>query len=86
MLEEILSKLKSEITSIIAEVAEISEAEITEEAPLQDLGVDSIMALEIVALVEQKYKVEISEEEMAEINTVGDILANLAHRGLVGNR
>jgi acyl carrier protein len=67
-------KVKSDTVTIIAELAEIPEEEITEEAILQKLGVDSLMALQIVARMEKKYQVEIPEEEIGKIRTLRDIL------------
>ena len=67
-------KVKSETVAIIAELAEIPGEEITEDASLQKLGVDSLMALQIVARMEKKYQVEIPEEEIGKIQTLRNIL------------
>jgi acyl carrier protein len=67
-------KVKSDTVTIIAELAEIPEEEIKEDANLQNLGVDSLMALQIVARMEKKYQVEIPEEEIGKIRTLRDIL------------
>jgi len=57
--------LKEELRQIIIEVTEVEE--IPEETPFADLGIDSMMAIEIVADVEKKYDVTIEEEELAEL-------------------
>ncbi len=57
--------LKDELREIITEVTEIED--IPEETPFADLGIDSMMAIEIVADVEKKYDITISEEELAEL-------------------
>ena len=67
-------KVKSDTVQIIAELAEISGEEITQDASLQKLGVDSLMALQIVARMEKKYQVEIPEEEIGRIQTLRNIL------------
>jgi len=57
--------LKEELRQIIIEVTEVEE--IPEDTPFTDLGIDSMMAIEIVADVEKNYNVTIEEEELAEL-------------------
>lgn len=57
--------LKEELKAIIAEVAEIDE--VPDETPFADLGIDSMMAIEIIADVERQYKLSIPEDEVAEL-------------------
>jgi acyl carrier protein len=54
--------LKEKLRAIVAEVSEIDE--IPDETPFADLGIDSMMALEIVSAVERQYKVSVPEEEL----------------------
>ena len=58
-------KLKDELRQIIAEVTEVED--IPEDTPFADLGIDSMMAVEIVADVEKAYDVTIAEEELEEL-------------------
>ena len=57
--------LKQELKQIIVEVTEVEE--IPEDTPFADLGIDSMMAIEIVADVEKNYDVTIEEEELGEL-------------------
>lgn len=57
-----MSELKQKLRAIVAEVSEIDE--IPDETPFADLGIDSMMALEIVAEVERQYKVAVPEDEL----------------------
>jgi acyl carrier protein len=57
-----MSELKQKLRAIVAEVSEIDE--IPDETPFSDLGIDSMMALEIVAEVERQYKVTVPEDEL----------------------
>lgn len=57
-----MSELKEKLRAIVAEVSEIDL--IPDETPFADLGIDSMMALEIVAEVERTYKVSVPEEEL----------------------
>jgi acyl carrier protein len=67
-------ELRKEIKNKVSEITEISEDKLTDEAKfVEDLGVDSMMALEIVASVEKKYKVTIAEEDIPKIKSLKDI-------------
>lgn len=57
--------LKDELRQIITEVTEVED--IPEDTPFADLGIDSMMAIEIVADVEKNYDVTISEEELTDL-------------------
>jgi len=57
--------LKDELRQIIAEVTEVED--IPEDTSFADLGIDSMMAIEIVADVEKKYDIEIAEDELGEL-------------------
>ncbi len=57
-----MSDLKEKLRAIVAEVSEIEE--IPDEAPFSELGIDSMMALEVVAEVERQYKLSVPEEEL----------------------
>jgi acyl carrier protein len=54
--------LKEKLRAIVAEVSEIDE--IPDATPFAELGIDSMMALEIVSEVERQYKVAVPEEEL----------------------
>ena len=52
-----LDQIGSEVTSLIAEIIEVPEGELDPDASfIDDLDVDSLMALEIVANIEKKYR------------------------------
>ena len=57
--------LKAELREIIVEVTEVEE--IPEETTFADLGIDSMMAIEIVADIEKKYDLTIEEDELPEL-------------------
>ena len=65
--------LKREIAEIVAEIAEVDAATISPDAELEDLGVDSLDGLRIVAAVEKKYGIVIEEAEITTIRTMPDI-------------
>jgi acyl carrier protein len=75
--------LKDELRQLITEVTEVEE--IPEDTPFADLGIDSMMAIEIVADVEKNYDVTISEEELGELTNLkavyDKVQAKLAQAG-----
>lgn len=66
-------------------ISRISGTDPGELAPEQDLvadlGVDSPRALELLVELEDRLGVEISDEDAAALNTVGDILAYVERLG-----
>jgi acyl carrier protein len=71
-----MSELKEKLRAIVAEVSEIDE--IPDETSFSELGIDSMIALEIVAEVERTYKVRVPEEELKNVtnfNAVYDLFA-----------
>lgn len=60
-----MSDLKSEVKKMICEIIEVEPEKLAEEAKfVEDLGVDSLMALEILASLEKKYRVKIPEDKL----------------------
>ncbi len=55
--------LKEDLRALVAEVAE--KDEIPDGATFQDLGIDSMMGVEIVAAVERQYHIKIEDDEIA---------------------
>ena len=65
--------LKEELRELIAEIAE--KDEIPDDVAFKDLGIDSMMGVEIVAAIERKYQVKIEDAELAEITTLNSSMA-----------
>lgn len=63
--------LKEKLREIIAEVSELDE--IPDDVPFRDLGIDSMMAVEIVAEVERTYKLSIPEEELQDLTDFNQV-------------
>lgn len=55
---DLLEKLRA----IVSDVSEVDE--IPDETPFKELGIDSMMAIEIVAEVERTFKLSIPEAEL----------------------
>lgn len=57
--------LREKLREIIAEVSEVDD--IPDDTSFAELGIDSMMAIEIVAEVERTYKLSIPEDELQEM-------------------
>ncbi|MCX5666115.1 MAG: phosphopantetheine-binding protein [Candidatus Omnitrophica bacterium] len=67
--------LENDLKDIIAEIVEIERDKITPEADfVEDLGMDSMMALEILASIEKKYKLRIPEENLIKITNFNSVM------------
>lgn len=78
MVKKSFEEIKKEVKKLISEIAEVSEEELKEEARFtEDLGVDSMMALEIVASIEKKYKVVIPEDKIPTIRSLNNVYSLL---------
>lgn len=63
------------IKKIIAEQLKVDESIITMDTHLmKDLEADSIDAVEIIILIEEKYGIEIPDEEAEKFQRVGDLV------------
>ena len=74
-----LEKMKE----IIADQLGVSEDEVTLEASSkEDLDADSLDLFELVMALEEEYDVEIPSDDLAELNTVGDVINYLKDKGV----
>jgi acyl carrier protein len=70
-----MQDIENDIRNLVAEIIEKDPSEIKSDARfVEDLGVDSMMALEILAGVEKKYKIAIPEEKLADFKTLDSIV------------
>ena len=66
--------MENKVMRIIAEISGVNESEIRMESELvDDLEVDSMMSLEILTELEREFGIQISETDLADFVTVGDI-------------
>ncbi len=69
-----------ELRTFVADVLDVDEEDVTDDADfVKTLGVDSLMALEVMVVLEKKYAVKLEEREMKDITTlrkVHDLLAS----------
>jgi acyl carrier protein len=61
--------LKEQLRALVSEIAE--KDEIPDGASFKDLGIDSMMGVEIVAAVERQYQIKVLDEELAGFKDLG---------------
>jgi acyl carrier protein len=69
-------EIRAEIKRLVANVTEREPDEISDTAHYMDeLGVDSLMAMEVMIAVDKKYKINIPEEEFNKATNVNESVA-----------
>jgi len=70
-----MQDIENDLRNLVAEIIEKEPDEIkSNDRFIEDLGVDSMMALEMLAGIEKKYKITIPEEKLAEFTTLDSII------------
>lgn len=65
------TSLEQDVKELIADIIEVDVASLDPDANLvEDLGMDSMMALEILASLEKRFKIKLPEDELPKITTV----------------
>ena len=69
------------IKDIIGEQLDVEEDAVTMEASItEDLGADSLDVVDLVMSIEESFDVEIPDEEVENIKTVGDIVKYIENK------
>lgn len=63
-----MSDLKEELRALVAEIAEMDD--IPDDTSFKELGIDSMMGVEIVAAIERKYGLKIDDSELQQVSTL----------------
>jgi acyl carrier protein len=68
-----MSDIFEQVKSVIAEELEVEENQITMESQIvDDLGADSLDVVELIMRLEEKFEIEIPDEDAEKIQTVSD--------------
>lgn len=63
--------VREEVRKRVAELTENEPSEVTDDADFMDeLGVDSLMAIELMVALDKEYKIDIPEDEFRQIKNV----------------
>jgi len=67
--------MDNEIKALVARVIKVPEEKLDLKANLfTDLGVDSLLGVEIFAALDKKYQIDIPESKIGEIKTLQDVI------------
>ena len=70
--------VREDVTKIIIEKLGVEEKQVTDEAHfIDDLGADSLDTVELVMAFEEKFDMEIPDEEAEKITTVGTAIKHI---------
>jgi acyl carrier protein len=62
----------TKFTDNAVEVLAVEPSQITMETSFEDLGADSLDLVELVMALEETFNIEVAEDELKEIRTVGE--------------
>ncbi|MCI5969405.1 acyl carrier protein [Helicobacter sp.] len=66
----------NDVKAVVVEQLNVNEGEVKPESKfVDDLGADSLDVVELVMALEEKFEIEIPDEEAEKIQTVGDVVA-----------
>lgn len=80
-MSEIVADHLEELRNLVAEVLELEHEELTDDGDFVDeYGADSLRAIEILARIEKRYKVEIPQAELPNMSNLQAVYAVVAQR------
>jgi acyl carrier protein len=63
--------LREKLRAVVSEVSEIDD--IPDDVSFKELGIDSMMAIEIIAEVERTYKIKVAESELEKVRDLNSV-------------
>lgn len=64
---------RAELKNKVCDILEIDPAEVNDDARFEDLGADSMLALEILALLDREYGLNLDNSVLADMETMNGI-------------
>ncbi len=69
-------EIRQHVKEMVADIADVSPAEVGDTMDFGDqLGLDSLRAMELMVAVDRKYRIKIPEQEFTEIKNVNQAVA-----------
>lgn len=77
-----MASIEDRVKECIVNQLGVNEEEVTKEASFtDDLGADSLDVVELVMAFEEKFSIEIPDEDVERLRTVGDAVKYLQEKG-----
>jgi len=78
-----MEQLYSEVKELICETLEVPETEINDDTHfVDDLGIDSILIIELKTLFEEKYTIQIDKDDLSELTSLAAVMTYLSAKDL----
>lgn len=72
---------REELVALVADLLDLNPESITDDAHfIDDLGVDSLLALELAVALERRFKIKIESTEIVDVETLRDVTALLERK------
>ncbi len=82
-----MNSMKENVRALIAELTEVEIEEVKDDAKfVEELGADSLKALELIALLEKQYKVKIIEANLKRLDTLNNTVQVLEEAMSAGSK
>lgn len=73
-----MSDIEDKVREIIVEQLSVSADQVTAESKLiEDLGADSLDAVELVMAIEEEFEIEVPDDDAEKLVSVGDIISHV---------
>lgn len=76
-----MASIESQVSDIIKKVAKLEETPAADADLMMEVGIDSLMALRVLAAIEKTYNVQIPDAELQKLTTVQKIADFLQSQG-----
>jgi acyl carrier protein len=74
-----MASVEERVIDVTARVLEVDPSEIKlDQVFTTDLGAESVQSVELVAMYEEEFEIEMDEDEALSVTTVGDAVAYIA--------
>jgi len=81
MSQKRISEINEDFIDTLSKITQIDSSGITYDTLIfEELGLDSLMAIEILAMIEKQFDIIIEESLLLDVNTVGDFVQTIEEK------
>ena len=77
-----MDELYDAVAEILVNQFDVEAGKIEPSASFADINLDSLSQIELVAVLRKKFGIELTDDEMAELSVVSEIVTTLAAKGV----